>query len=306
MTHDAIGGAIAEAERRRTTADRDMSASVEHFVTSVRTVCHDWGLTVESWLDGGAGTPPVAVKRTDGTSAVLKIDQPGALDIAARVMDAAGGRGYARVLSWDAFRGALLIERLGQDLRTEAATLDRQGQILVPLLRDAWCVPLDCGRPFQGKASGLLEILADLGPRYGTNYLGALASAAEYARELAASERPEVVCHGDPHAGNVLRRGEGWALIDPDGFVGERAYDLGVVLRNACGEINAAEAIEPDSGLTMLHGECRRLAETADVDPERVWRWSFVERVTTGLYLRWYGLAGESAAYLDSAAILAS
>jgi len=40
--------------------------------------------------------------------------------------------------------------------------------------------------------------------------------------------------------------------------------------------------------------------------PERVWRWGFVERVTTGRYLRWYGHARESATYLDTATLLAN
>ena len=114
-----------------------------------------------------------------------------------------------------------------------------------------------------------------------------------------------MVCHGDPHAGNVLRRGQGWALIDPDGFVGERAYDLGVVMRDACREIVAAEAVRTGAARPMLRDECRRLAVAADVDPERVWRWGFVERVTTGLYLRWYGHTRESAAFLDAAALIA-
>ena len=63
-------------------------------------------------------------------------------------------------------------------------------------------MPLACGAPFQGKAAGLLAILADLGPRYGTQHKDALVVATSYAKELAASERAEVVCHGDPHAGN--------------------------------------------------------------------------------------------------------
>jgi hypothetical protein len=176
----------------------------------------------------------------------------------------------------------VLLERLGHDLWAEASTLSRQGQVLVPLLQEAWRVPLTCGRPFQSKASDLLAILADLRPRYGTHHQKVLVVATEYAKQLAASETPEVVCHGDPHAGNVLRRGGGWAFIDPDGFIGERAYDLSVVMRDAYHEITAAEALQPGSARPMLLEGCRRMAEFADVDRERLWRWGFVERVTTG------------------------
>ena len=305
MAQDPIDESVAEAERRRRMSDRDLSASVDHFGGVVRTVCQEWGLTVERWLRGGASNPPLAVRTGDGSEAVLKIAEPGALDGAVRVLRAGDGRGYVRVLAWDADRGALLLERLGGSLWSEAPALRGQGQVLVPLLQEAWRVPVSCGHPFQSKALGLLDILADLGPRYGSGYEDPLLIATEYAEELAACEGPEVVCHGDPHAGNVLRRGPGWALIDPDGFVGERAYDLGVVMRDACREIVAAEAVRTGTARPMLRDECRRLAVAADVDPERVWRWGFVERVTTGLYLRWHGHAREAGAFLQAAALIA-
>ena len=297
--------AVAEAERRRFISDRDVSASVRHFAAVVRSVCQEWGLTVERWLEGGAATPPLAVTRTDGSAAVLKIAEPGALDAAVRVLTAGEGHGYAKVLAWDTDHGALLLERLGHDLWTETSALGGQGQVLAPLLEQAWQVPLQCGRRFRGKASGLLAILADLGPRYGAQHTDALVVATEYAAGLADSEQAEVVCHGDPHAGNVLRRGKDWALIDPDGFVGERAYDLGVVIRDACSEIATAEAVQAGAGRRLLRGECRRLAELANADPERVWRWGFVERVTTGLYLRWHGHARQSATFMSTATLLA-
>jgi streptomycin 6-kinase len=304
VPEDPIDEAIAQARHRLAISDRDLSASVEHFASSVRPVCEAWGLVVEHWLAGGAGTPTLAVTTPDGTPAVLKLAEPGALDAAARVMAAADGRGYVRVLAWDAGRGALLTERLGHSLWVEAPALTQQSQVIAALLADAWGVPLSTGSPFQGKASRLLEILADLGPRYGTAHPHALAEATRCATELAAGELPEVVCHGDPHPGNVLRRDGAWALIDPDGFVGERAYDLGVVLRDGCGEIAAAEASRPGAGRTLLRHRCRHLAELADADPERVWRWALVERVTSGLYLRWHGYAEQSDSFLGTASMV--
>jgi streptomycin 6-kinase len=305
VTGGPIDRAVEEAKLRGSISDRDLTASVEHFSAVVPSVCREWGLSVQRWLEGGAGMPPLAVSRDDGSAAVLKIAEPGVLDAAVRVLRTAGGHGYVTVLAWEPERGALLLERLGRELWTESSTLRDQGQVLVPLLQDAWRVPLSCGRPFQSKAAALLAILVDLAPRYGVQHGDVLLVATEYVKELAASERPEVVCHGDPHAGNVLRRGEGWALIDPDGFVGERAYDLGVVMRDACRQITAVEASAPGAARPWLRDECRRLAEPVNADPERVWRWGFVERVTTGLYLRWHGRARESATFMATATLLA-
>jgi streptomycin 6-kinase len=304
VSQDVIEDALAESRRRGSISDRDVSAEIDHFDAVVRSVCDDWGLTAEHWFDGGVGPPPLAVTSEDGTPAVLKICSPGAADAAVRVMSAAEGDGYVRVLSWDAVRGALLTERLGRDLWSVESSLGAQARVVLPLLRDAWQVPLSRGAPFEGKAAGLARILARLGPRYGAAHPEALELASGYVAELAATELPEVVCHGDPHPGNVLRRGNDWALIDPDGFVGERAYDLGVVLRDACREIRAAEASETGAGAEVLRAACRLAGELAGVDPGRVWRWAFVERVTTGLYLRWFGHPEESATFLGTATSL--
>ncbi|MEO9151256.1 MAG: aminoglycoside phosphotransferase family protein [Lapillicoccus sp.] len=304
MGEDVVEDAIAEARRRQSISDRDVSAASAHFARTLAPLCHDRGWTPQSWFAGGVGPPALVVTRADGTAAVLKIAAPGDLDVQARVMVAAAGRGYARVLDWDASRGALLTERLGDTLWNETTPVEAQAMVILPVLRQSWGVPLTAGSPFVGKAAGLLAVLADLGARYGAGHPDALAQAREYASELAGSERPEVVCHGDPHPGNVLRRGTGWALIDPDGFAGERAYDLGVVLRDACREIEGAEATATGSGGALLGEACRRLAALAAVDPERVWRWAYVERVTTGLYLQWHGCADEAARFLATADVL--
>lgn len=302
---DPIEEAIAEARRRLALGERDASSAVEHFAATLRPVCEEWGLAPERWLGGGASTPTLAVTSAGGTAGVLKLEEPGALDAAAAVMRAADGRGYARVLAWSPERGALLTERLGEDLWRSTPRVADQARVIVPLLVEAWRVPWECGTPYVGKAAGLLGILDRLGPRYGTAHPAALDQARRYAAELAASERPEVVCHGDPHAGNVLRRRDGWALIDPDGFVGERAYDLGVVVRDACREVFSAEARRTRSGAELLRSGCEEAARLGAADAERVWRWAFVERVTTGLYLRWFGFPDESDSFLGSAVLLA-
>ena len=296
-----LAAAVSEARRRQALAQRDLGADVEHFAAHLHGVCETWGVTARGWFYGGAGMPTLDVVCPDSTAAVLKLDAPPALEAAAAVMQASGGHGYARVLAWDPAAGALLTERLGADLWSVHTGLVAQASVVTPLLLQAWQLPLTVARPFVGKAAGLGSILDDLGPRYGTGHVGALRLARSYARELAATEQAEVVCHGDPHGGNVLQRGSGWAMVDPDGFVGERAYDLGVVLRDACREFRAAEDAAVGAGPMMLRDGCAHLSAAAGVEQERVWRWGFVERVTTGLYLGWHGYAAEAETFLRTA-----
>lgn len=124
-----------------------------------------------------------------------------------------------------------------------------------------------------------------------------------YASELAASERAEVVCHGDPHAGNVLRLGAGWAFIDPDRFVGDAPTTWGVVLRNRAGRSWRRR-------LSTTARATRCWARSADAWPSS--RTSIptacgagVRRARhTGLYLRWHGHAVALATFLDTAAVL--
>ena len=125
-------------------------------------------------------------------------------------------------------------ERLGADLWTESTNLIDQARVVVPLLRQAWEVPLGVGRQDENKAQGLAGILENLGPRYGNRHQGAVARARQYADDLSATKRSEVVCNVAPHPGQVLRRTHRWALNDPDGFVGDRAYDLSLSQFSTC------------------------------------------------------------------------
>ena len=85
--------------------------------------------------------------------------------------------------------------------------------------------------------------------------------------------------------------------LDPDGFVADRAYDLGAALRDW-----SSTLLGPD-GRTVVEGYCAILAERSNVDAQRIWEWGFLERVSTGLYLLDVVGAPDRVArpYLDSA-----
>jgi streptomycin 6-kinase len=100
-----------------------------------------------------------------------------------------------------------------------------------------------------------------------------------------------VVVHGDPHPANALlvrapRAGaeSGYVFVDPEGFLCEPEYDLGVVMRDWNEELLAAA--DP---LALAHEYCQLLAWETGLDEASIWEWGFIERVSSGLYMCAYG-----------------
>lgn len=92
--------------------------------------------------------------------------------------------------------------------------------------------------------------------------------------------------------------GTGYCCVDPDGFVADRAYDLGVVLRDWSSQLDGP------GGRTLLEGYCELLAGRTGVAAERIWKWAFLERVSTGLCLLSLGAARAATPFLRTAELL--
>lgn len=258
-----------------------------------------WGFEPVRGLPGGSASY-VAEVRTETGPRVLKVGvpvpgEPGVAD-EARVLGAAQGRGYALLHAYAADHGALLLERLGRSLEQTPGEPGTRLDRLVDVLREAWTAPLVGER--VAKAEQLADLVEGGGRRHGCDP-AVLRQALAYAEELAEpGPDGEVLLHGDAHPGNALRRdGGGHALVDPDGFVGDPAYDAGVTLR----EWNVRLA---DEGRPLLERLCDRVAERAGLDRERTWRWAFLERVSTGLYVLDLGAERVGRPFLETARLL--
>ena len=270
-------------------------------------LCARWSLRLGRALPGGSASYLTTVVRADGTDAVLKVALPG-MDAAghAAVLRAAGGRGYVRVLEADASRGALLLERLGASLDRSRLGVEEQLDALAATLSRAWREP---DRPVTDKAASLAAgIRAHHARAPGAIAAAVVQQALSCAAGLAdVGPSDLVLVHGDPHPGNllrvrVLRSGaeSGWCFVDPDPFVADRAYDLGVAVR----DFSATLLAEPETARARLWSWCRRVAEPAGVDPGRVWAWGLLERVSTGLYVTSFGAHRVGEPFLRSAALL--
>jgi streptomycin 6-kinase len=261
----------------------------------VRDLAAEWHLSIDQTLSGGTESFVAKTRTAAGQNAVLKIAIPG-LDPTAselRTLLAAQGRGYARVFRHDAARGAMLLERLGCQLNELGLPVDAQLEAICVTLLGAW-TPLPEGAQFMTgaeKARNLADFIEtewrDLGKPCSARTIEMACSFA-HARRRAFDPETAILAHGDAHAWNTLvAPGDGpmcFKFVDPDGLFIERAYDLGILMREWGAELLAGDP------LVLGRRRCHQLARLTGVEPERIWQWGFIERTSSGLLLLKLGL----------------
>jgi streptomycin 6-kinase len=278
-----------------------------------------WSVRIGTQLDGGTSAYVARAVTAAGDDAVVKIAVP-AVGFAREVhtLDRADGRGYVRLLAADLDHQAMLLEPLGVSMNRVGYEPERQLAIVAAVLPQVWALPLTdrtTDRPTDGEAwaGAPVDKAADL-----HRFIGELweqldfpcpepvvARALEFAEDLShrfAAEQ-SVVLHGDAATANLLqvpapRPGAeaGFVFVDPSTFVGDPAYDLGVALRDWCAELLAGDAP------ALARHWCRRLADACHTDEAAVWRWAYLERVSTGLYVQ--SLGGDGRPHLMTAELL--
>lgn len=174
-------------------------------------------------------------------------------------------------------------------------SISDQLAILCATLREAWTMPPEDERFVTGaeKAESLMRLIETIWPETGRpcserTIERALAFAEN--RRRAFDEGNAVLAHGDAHCWNALLVPGGgpprFKFVDPDGLFVERAYDLGISMREWAEDLLAGDPVA--LGLQR----CQRLADLTGINPGPIWEWGFVERVSTGLLNLQVGLGG--------------
>jgi len=269
----------------------------------------EWSITVGRALPGGSNSYVARAVNAAGEPSVIKVAVPGD-DLAeqAATLERAQGRGYVRLLSFSPSRNAIRLESLGRSLQQSALAPEDQVRRCAEVLRIAW---QDAAgrRPAVGddKASGLHRIISELWPALGHPCSERVVEQAlTFAvRRMSVDPAELVFVHGDPHPGNLLavptpRAGaeSGYCFVDPNGFIADRAYDLGVVLRDWNSVLKSGTA------RAKLERYCGVVADHSGVDATRIWEWAFIERVSSGLYVMAIGSPAVGRPFLESAELL--
>lgn len=261
-------------------------ADLDHMIAELE---ERWNISVGDSLRGGTHAFVACATGANGEQCVLKIDMPENLggeflnSIAA--LKTANGQGYVKLYAYDLKKKACLLERLGKPVDQLGYTVYEQLRIICYTLQQSWKIPaVNTGFP-----SGYESIA------WFREFIGEAWEIQKYpcsqrvierafcflsARERAINPAEFVLLHGDAHGGNTLkaRSGTRFKLIDPDGIFYEKAYDLGVLMREWIDEY------QPNP-LQAGKERCSYLHRLTGAPAQAIWEWGYLQTVSTAFVL---------------------
>ncbi|MGW5428995.1 aminoglycoside phosphotransferase family protein [Streptomyces sp. NPDC004059] len=260
-------------------------------------------LTVERvQVPGGRSSLVVLVRRADGTPAVLKLAPPRARPESERTALAHwGGRGAVQLLEAGAEDGVLLLERLHPDVSVRSLPEAKALLEAAGTLRRLWVEP-PAGHVFEtvaertGRQAAAMRAGAEADPE-----VAPLVDAALAVREQLLAAPPEHrLLHGTFRQSKVLA-GERmpWLAVGPDPVVGECAFDLARLVRD-----RVEDLIATPSGPATTRRRIKRLAESLEVDQERLRGWTLFRAVESGVRARRVGREKDAELLLEFASWL--
>ncbi|MER7926550.1 MULTISPECIES: aminoglycoside phosphotransferase family protein [unclassified Streptomyces] len=236
-------------------------------------------LTVERvQVPGGRSSLVVLVRRADGTPAVLKLAPSRARPESERAALARwGGLGAVQLVEPFAAEGVLVLERLHPDVSVRSLPEAKALLEAAGTLRRLWVEPPG-DHAFETVAERTGRQAVAL--RGAGSEVSALVSAALDAREALLAAPPEVrLLHGTFRQSKVLAAERmPWLAVGPDPVVGECAFDLARLVRD-----RVEDLIATPSGAATTRRRVKRLAESLDVDQERLRGWTLFRAVESGV-----------------------
>jgi len=193
-------------------------------------------------------------------------------------LNAFQGYGCVKVLASKRETGALLLERMipGELLTTLFSHDDaRATRIAADCIRMLHKAPISTTFTFLSLEHTL--------PRF-TDEPRALAPFLAHARalrkQLLATQEQSVLLHGDFHQGNIISSGtDTWAVIDPEGLVGDPIYDLAVYIRNPLTEL-----IEASNAKAIITQRIHDFAQLLGYDAQRIYDWTYLQAVSSAYW----------------------
>ncbi|XKK62801.1 aminoglycoside phosphotransferase family protein [Streptomyces sp. ARC32] len=258
------------------------------------------GLTSERvQVPGGRSSLVVLVRTAEGAPAVLKLAPPRARPESERAALAHwGGLGAVQVREGGDEEGVLLLERLHPDVSVRSLPEAKALLEAAGTLRRLWVEP---------PASHSFETVAERTGRQAAAMREGAAADAEVAplvdaalatrEELLAGPPEQRLLHGTFRQSKVLAGDRmPWLAVGPDPVVGESAFDLARLVRD-----RVEDLIAQPSGASTTRRRIKRLAESLEVDQERLRGWTLFRAVESGVRARRVGRERDAELLLEFA-----
>ncbi|MEU8591908.1 aminoglycoside phosphotransferase family protein [Streptomyces sp. NPDC048664] len=258
------------------------AAWLDQVVQLARQAVESRELTVERvQAPGGRSSLVVLVRRADGTPAVLKLAPPRARpEGECAALAHWGGSGAVRLLDADPGQGVLLLERLHPEMSVRSLPEAKALLEAAGTLRRLWVEP-PAGHRFETVAERTeRQARAMRASAQARAEVAPLVETALAAREEMLTAPPdERLLHGTFRQSKVLA-GERmpWLAVGPDPVVGECAFDLARLVRD-----RVEDLIASPSGASITRRRVKRLAESLDLDQERLRGWTLFRAVESGV-----------------------
>ncbi|MEU6061662.1 aminoglycoside phosphotransferase family protein [Streptomyces sp. NPDC047097] len=228
-------------------------------------------------VPGGRSSLVVLVRDAEGAPAALKVAPPfAAPELERAALAHWDGWGAVRLL--DGGGPGLLLERLHPEMSLRSlpeakALLEAAGTV-----RRLWVEPPP-GHAFESVAARTGRQAEVMRAAKDAETAELVAAALEARDALVADAPEELLLHGCFRQGKVLAADRApWLAVGPDPVVGERAYDLARLVRDRVEDLVAADT-GPSSGRRRVN----RLADSLDVDRERLRGWTLFRAVESGV-----------------------
>ncbi|MFH8488985.1 aminoglycoside phosphotransferase family protein [Streptomyces longisporoflavus] len=250
-------------------------------------------------VPGGRSSLVVLVRCADGTPAVLKLVPPRSRPQSERAaLEHWGGFGAVRLLDPSASDGALLLERLHRDVSVRSLPEAKALLEAAGTLRRLWVEP-PAGHRFEtvaertGRQAEAMRASASADEE-----VAPLVEAALAARdELLGGDAEVRLLHGTFRQSKVLQGDRvPWLAVGPDPVVGECAFDLARLVRD-----RVEDLIASPSGASITRRRVKKLAESLDVDQERLRGWALFRAVESGVRARRVGREQDAELLLEFA-----
>jgi len=263
---------------------------LENLDRLIDTLAEKWNLTVGSPMSGGSHACVCPAIGTSGEEYILKVEIPDTTGEeflnSVRALQIADGHGYAKLIAFDTENRASLLERLGKPLKTLGFPPRRQMEIICDALKETWQTDVRGVSLLTGDGSigWFRSFIPDAWDALDRPCSGRVISQAmRFVDSRAALMNPSdwTLIHGDAHNGNTLQslyNNEAFKLIDPDGLIYEKEYDLGVLMREWPEEYVSDPIAAGRERAGFLCG-------LTGADPRGVWEWGFLQMTATALIL---------------------